>query len=102
MAGEFWQAGIAGRRGVKLERVPVPVTARDAVLLNVAPGAVCTGEGRVYSAVFPTYAPAGGQEVWGVVEKAGAGVVNVRPGEKVIVSGLYRCRICDTCRRSLS
>lgn len=102
MAGEFWQAVIAGRREVKLERVPVPEPADDEVLIKVAYCAVCTWEQRVYSGVFQTYPLAGGHEVSGVVQKAGAGVGHVRPGDKVIVSGLHRCGMCDNCRRGLS
>src|SRR5690606_4002399 len=102
MAGAFWQAVIAGRREVKLERVPVPEPADDEVLIKVAYCAVCTWEQRVYSGVFQTDALARGDVVGGVVPGAGGGVGHVRPGDKVSVSGRRRCGMCDKCRRGLS
>lgn len=102
MAGDYQRAVIVGERQVKLERVPIPEPADNEVLIKVAYCAICTWEQRVYSGVFKTYPLVGGHEVSGVVERVGKGVDHVQPGDKVIVSGLYRCGMCDNCRRGFS
>ena len=99
---EYRRALITGEREVVLERVAIPKPADDDVLIRVAYCAICTWEQRVYSGVFRTYPLLGGHEVSGIVEEVGADVTHVRPGDKVIVSGLYRCGYCDNCRRGLS
>lgn len=99
---EYRRAVITGERQVVLEQVAVPTIADDEVLIRVAYCAICTWEQRVYSGVFKTYPLLGGHEVSGVVEQVGRDVTHVRPGDKVIVSGLYRCGYCDNCRRGLS
>lgn len=102
MARDYERAVIVGERQVKLERVPIPTLADDDVLIKVAYCAICTWEQRVYSGTFKTYPLVGGHEVSGVVEEVGSAVDHVKPGDKVIVSGLYRCGSCDNCRRGLS
>lgn len=102
MTGDYERAVIVGRGQVRLERVPIPEPADDEVLIKVAYCAVCTWEQRVYAGTFQTYPLAGGHEVSGVVARVGRGVEHVRPGDKVIVSGLYRCGTCDNCRRGFT
>jgi len=99
---EYRRAVITGEHQVVLEQVELPSLAEDEVLIRVAYCAICTWEQRVYSGVFRTYPLLGGHEVSGVVEQVGSAVTHVRPGDKVIVSGLYRCGFCDNCRRGLS
>src|SRR5690606_15346440 len=91
-----------GKRSVTLETVPLKPPSEGEVLIRVAYCAICTWEQRVYGGVYPTYPLLGGHEVSGVVEKVGPDVTHVRPGDKVIASGLSRCGYCDNCRRGFS
>lgn len=102
LATDYLRAVITGERQVELERVPIPELDADDVLIRVAYCAICTWEQRVYSGTFATYPLLGGHEVSGTVESIGVGVKHVKPGDKVIVSGLHRCGSCDNCRRGRS
>jgi alcohol dehydrogenase len=75
------------------------------VLLRITTSAVCGSDlhqyhGRGGGALVQTGAIMG-HEFMGVVEEAGAGVANVRPGDRVIVPFSVSCGACEWCRRRL-
>jgi threonine dehydrogenase-like Zn-dependent dehydrogenase len=96
------RAVITAPRTVHVETVPVPEPGPGAALVRVGYCAICTYEQRLYTGYIAQYPIVGGHEVGGIVEAVGPGVYNVKPGEKVVVAGLYRCGQCDACRRGVS
>jgi threonine dehydrogenase-like Zn-dependent dehydrogenase len=82
------RAGVfAGARTVDVVDVPVPAPGPGEVRLRVEGCGVCGSdlpvwEGRPWFA-YPRPAGAPGHETWGYVDAVGAGVTNIRPGERV-------------------
>lgn len=68
------------------------------VLVKVDSCAICTLEQRVYNGVMKRYPFAGGHEVAGIVEAAGAKVMGVKAGDKVAIRLLNSCGECYYCR----
>ena len=78
-------AQLRARRAFEVVDAPVPVPAADEVLVRVAYCGVCTSEldmwdGTAGDEVFPRFP---GHEVSGVVERVGADVRSVKPGDAV-------------------
>ena len=64
------------------------------VLVKVDSCAISTLEQRVYNGVMKRYPFAGGHEVAGIVESAGAKVTGVKAGDKVAIRLLNSCGEC--------
>lgn len=88
-------SGAGQTEAVRLEK---PQPAAGQVLVKVAYCAICTLEQRIFQGVMQRYPFAGGHEVAGVVEAAGARVKTLRPGDKVAARLLNACGECYYCR----
>jgi L-iditol 2-dehydrogenase len=73
------------------------------VLIKVKAVALCTWEQRFYKGIAAeSYPFRGGHEVSGEVVALGSGAVcEACVGDRVAVSIMTRCGVCDTCRRGL-
>jgi Zn-dependent alcohol dehydrogenase len=80
------------------------------VLVRVVAAGLCHTDVSVIDGTIPWPAPAVlGHEGAGVVERVGAGVTSVRPGDHIVISTIAscgRCRMCNTgvptrCRQSI-
>lgn len=95
---------LTGRLAMRMREAPMPRLRgpRD-VLLKIAAVGVCGSdihyyrEGRIGSQVV-TYPFAVGHEFSAVVQRVGAGVRNVKPGDLVAVDPAMSCGACDQCR----
>jgi propanol-preferring alcohol dehydrogenase len=86
---------------LRLEDRPVPVPAPDEVLVRVEACGVCRTDLHVIDQELPVHHPgvAPGHQVVGVVVQTGAGVQNLRPGDRVGVAWLrHTCGVCRWCR----
>ena len=90
---------LAGPRTVKVENVPDPVLpGPEGVIVTVERTAICGSDLHLYHD-----APTGGgirlgHEVIGTVAEAGPHVHSLRPGDRVLVSGVVGCGVCGPCR----
>lgn len=85
---------------LKLEQIPIPSFGDDDVLVKVKASGICGSEihvwkGRDTSGIFPRTL---GHEGAGVVEKVGAKVRNVSPGQRVLLDYNVTCGVCKFCR----
>ena len=81
--------------------VPEPVPGPGEVLVRVAACGFCHHDRAVMAGVLRRGVKPGvvlGHEISGVVEEAGAGVVGVRPGDRVASLLTNACGACDRCR----
>ncbi|MGH2398414.1 MAG: zinc-dependent alcohol dehydrogenase family protein [bacterium] len=87
-----------------LEDVPIPEPDRDGVLIRIEACAVCHTdlhivEGELHPKTLPVTP---GHQIVGIVERAGTGGEQIRPGTRVGVAWLHRsCGVCSFCRRGL-
>jgi L-iditol 2-dehydrogenase len=95
---------LTGIRSMEMRDVPDPFIQRETdVLLRLAVVGVCGSDvhyyasGRIGSQVV-AYPFAVGHECSAVVEKIGAGVTRVKPGDRVAVDPAMSCGHCDQCR----
>jgi 2-desacetyl-2-hydroxyethyl bacteriochlorophyllide A dehydrogenase len=94
---------IEPNRPLELQHVPPPPLGPNDVLVRVKAAGIChsdahyrAGRSRVHPLPLTL-----GHEVAGVVEKAGADVSGLRPGDRVCVHYLATCGQCAWCRRGL-
>lgn len=97
-------AFITGVRAIELRDVPAPTIARDDdVLVRSRAVGVCgsdlhyylsdmVGSDRVRYPFIP------GHECSGTVERVGAAVTRVKPGDAVVIEPAVSCGVCDQCR----
>ena len=81
--------------------VPEPLPGPGEVLVRVAACGFCHHDRAVMAGVLRRGVKPGvvlGHEISGVVEEAGAGVVGVRPGDRVASLLTNACGACDRCR----
>ena len=93
-----------GRKDVSVEDVPAPrVEDRLDAVVRVTLSGVCGSDLHLYHYPVPTMGKdlVLGHEQVGVVEEVGEGVRSVRPGDRVVVSGLVADGECWYCRRGL-
>jgi alcohol dehydrogenase len=89
---------LAGPREVRVEEVPDPVLpGPEGVVVTVERSAICGSDLHLYHD-----APTGvgirlGHEVIGSVAEAGPHVHGMRPGDRVLVSGVVGCGVCRPC-----
>ncbi len=80
-----------------------PVPAEHQALVRVRACGVCGTDAHIYRGEFPARFPViAGHEFAGVVEKVGAGVSSLRPGDRVAVDPNVHCGSCRPCRRGLT
>jgi len=91
------------QEGAQLETVPIPTIAPDEVLVRVRAASICGTDLHIYhwdpwsaSRIHPPMTF--GHEFVGVVEKVGADVTSVKPGELVSAEMHVNCGHCRPCR----
>jgi 6-hydroxycyclohex-1-ene-1-carbonyl-CoA dehydrogenase len=87
--------------GLKLEETPVPKVGPGEVLIQVAACGVCHTDLHYIEHGVPTFKKPPlvlGHEASGVVAECGAGVSNVRMGERVLIPAVLSCGKCGFCR----
>lgn len=90
-----------GRKDVRVETVPDPVLAADDdLILRVTATAICGSDLHLYRGKIPDLHSGDvlGHEFMGVVEEVGAGVTQVRPGDRVVIPFVIACGDCFHCR----
>jgi threonine dehydrogenase-like Zn-dependent dehydrogenase len=92
-----------GRHDVRVERVPDPaiVNPRDAII-RVTSTAICGSDLHLYGGFIPGLAPGDilGHEFMGEIVDLGAGVRNLRRGDRVVVPFAIACGGCRPCQRT--
>ncbi len=83
---------------LRVEEVEVDPPKGGEVLVRMAASGVCHSDLHMLKGIHPAPLPAIlGHEGAGVVEEAGPGVTNVKPGDHVILSWLPYCGHCRMC-----
>ena len=93
-----------GAKNVKVENVPDPVlVAADDILLRVTATAICGSDLHIYRGKIPGMKDGDilGHEFMGIVEEAGAGVTQLRKGDRVVIPFVIACGQCFYCSKSL-
>jgi 6-hydroxycyclohex-1-ene-1-carbonyl-CoA dehydrogenase len=88
--------------GLKLEDIPVPQIGDGQILVKVAACGVCHTDLHYIEHGVPTFKKPPvvlGHEASGIVEKAGAGVDNVKVGQRVLIPAVLTCGRCTACRQ---
>ncbi|MFC9847962.1 zinc-dependent alcohol dehydrogenase [Streptomyces sp. NPDC060223] len=93
-----------GKRDVRVDTVPDP-TIQDPtdVIIKVTTTGLCGSDLHLYEVLGP-FLDAGdilGHEPMGIVEEVGPEVVNVRPGDRVVVPFNVSCGTCFMCDQGL-
>jgi threonine dehydrogenase-like Zn-dependent dehydrogenase len=91
-----------GREKIDVEKVPDPkiLNARDAIV-RVTSTAICGSDLHIYDGYIPTMRRGDilGHEFMGEVVEVGAGVRNLRVGDRVVVPFPIACGACTACER---
>jgi threonine dehydrogenase-like Zn-dependent dehydrogenase len=93
-----------GSKDVRVETVADPVLVNaDDIILRVTATAICGSDLHIYRGKIPMMETGDilGHEFMGVVEDAGAAVVNVKRGDRVVIPFTISCGDCFFCRRTL-
>lgn len=88
-------------RRFALQDRPRPVAQPGEVVVRTAATAVCHTDLEIYTGRHPNvrYPVVMGHEATGIVEATGDGVVNVAPGQHVLINPIIACGHCDACLR---
>lgn len=90
---------LRGERDVAVESVPDPaLPGPDGLVVRVERTAICGSDLHLYHGPLGVPGVRLGHEFVGTVEEVGAGVRRVRPGQRVLVSGVIGCGHCPACR----
>ena len=93
-----------GITNVSVEEVPDPqlINPRDAII-RVTSTAICGSDLHLYDGYVPAMKPGDilGHEFMGEVIEVGAGVQNLKPGDRVVVPFPIACGNCFFCEREL-
>ncbi len=91
-----------GKYDVRVDTVPDPIllNPRDAII-KVTSTAICGSDLHLYDGVIPSMIPGDilGHEFMGEVVQTGAGVKNLRPGDRVVVPFCISCGGCNYCKK---
>ena len=94
-----------GEGTLDYEERPVPRLQRPTdVLVNIEACGICGTDLNILATPPAHKATPGiiiGHEGVGVVQKVGAGVTDLRPGDRVVIAPRLTCGRCDYCRRGL-
>jgi len=85
---------------LRFENVDMPeVSGGSEVLVKIKAAGICGSDVHIYHGTSPvaTYPRVMGHEMVGVVDKVGADVTKVRPGDRVIVDQIISCGACYPC-----
>jgi alcohol dehydrogenase len=89
---------LQGDRSVSVEQVPDPgLLGPDSAVVRVERTAICGSDLHLYHATMAMPGVRLGHEFVGTVEEVGAEVRRVRPGDRVLVSGVIGCGHCTSC-----
>src|SRR5437868_6700225 len=91
---------LVGKERVEMQEVPAPTPAAGEVLLRVSTAGICGSDIHGFLGHSPRRKPGLilGHEAVGIVAELGAGVKNVRMGQRVYVNPLMSCGRCGACR----
>jgi threonine dehydrogenase-like Zn-dependent dehydrogenase len=93
-----------GKKDVAVERVPDPkiLNPRDAIV-RITSTAICGSDLHLYDGYIPTMKAGDilGHEFMGEVVEVGRDVMNLRPGDRVVVPFTIACGGCFFCRKQL-
>ena len=90
---------LRGVGDVAVEEVPdARVPSADGLLLRVERTAICGSDLHLYHGPMTVPGAHLGHEFVGTVEEVGREVRTVRPGDRVLVSGVIGCGRCPSCR----
>jgi len=86
---------------LEIADLPMPVVAPDEVLIKVHACGICGSELETFKAHSERRTPplVMGHEFCGEIVEAGAGVVDWRPGDRVVSNSLVPCGACVRCGR---
>ncbi|MEO6134947.1 MAG: zinc-binding dehydrogenase [Ginsengibacter sp.] len=86
-------------RPLEMQEIPVPEIGANDILVKVKAAGICHSDAHYRAGVSPvSFTPLTlGHEVAGVVEKIGANVKNVKPGDRVCLHYLITCGDCKWC-----
>ncbi|MDD4879738.1 MAG: zinc-dependent dehydrogenase [Candidatus Omnitrophica bacterium] len=85
-----------GNNDVRLEEMPVPEIGQGEVLIRAASSGICGSDVLEWYRInrVPLVL---GHEIAGTIEKTGAGVINLKKGDRVAVSHHVPCNKCHYC-----
>ena len=88
---------------LEVAEVPVPQIGPHDVLIRVAAAGICHSDAHYRDGIskIDNLPVTLGHEVAGRVEKTGAQVTNISPGDRVCLHYLVHCGECEFCRRGL-
>jgi alcohol dehydrogenase len=91
-----------GQRALEERPKPTLQKSTDAVV-RVVKSTICGTDLHILKGDVSTCAPGRilGHEAVGVVESAGEGVTNFKPGDRVVVSCITACGRCDACKKRM-
>src|SRR5438046_899067 len=92
-------AVLHGPRDIRIETRGVLAPAADEAVVRVSASGLCGTDYRIWSGDRPVAYPLiMGHEFIGEVIAVGAGVVTLRPGQRVAVEPNFSCGVCPLCR----
>jgi threonine dehydrogenase-like Zn-dependent dehydrogenase len=93
-----------GKRDVRVEDVPDPIIKEpnDAIIRVTSTG-ICGSDLHLYEVLGPFMTPGDilGHEPMGIVEEVGADIINIAPGDRVVIPFNISCGHCFMCDQGL-
>ena len=100
MRAVTWQ----GPKHMSVEQVPDPFIKEPTdAIIRVTSSGLCGSDLHLYEPLSPFMTPGDvvGHEPMGIVEEVGAGVTDLRPGDRVVIPFNVSCGSCWMCERGL-